>query len=715
MSDFIAELPLARRGNGGGGGLPYLLINPPLSDPSQPYHSIPYLVGAARAAGFTGERCVDANIDALNYLAHPEQVGALLSRAGETTKRVESLTDLTRQDELDYRAALAAETLTADSVRAAVEVFKSGELFYHHPTYRQAVLVMKTWQELLGLDGIPKSITNFAILPGGVVNLCAYQDLCDPAVIDRITRPFDPYLYGPFAEILRERPWRVAGFSVSFLGQLPAALRMARMTREANPEAVIVFGGTEVCDDVRLAQDPGSYWRLFKDADIIVPGEGESPFCDVLQAATDGRSFGGIRGILTRDENRPHTPINYENVGALPGPAYDVWEWGSYWTPEPVVLYSPTRGCYWNKCTFCDYGLNTDRPTAPSRERPVEKVIEDLESIARIGRTIYFSVDAMSPKYLRLLSAALRESGSSIRWGAELRLERTFPQRDMARHLREAGCVAISFGYESGSQRVLDLIDKGVRVDEVPSILTHLKENNIGAQMMGFTGFPTERPAEAEQTYDFLLDHSDLWTLAGITQFTLTPGSIIAKRPAAFNIEVLPIPASQDIKRYLPWRELPDGVPKWPGEAGNPNGDEWKLDLLRRFDGRPYVGGIDTAHTLLYFARFGPELVPEDSAGEPRIQLTRIVQREIPFRNIEDFADWAAVRDQYLMLQRNGGSTCAAMGTWLADAGKAERGRVQAVITPPGRAIALGVDESRIPPGRLQELLALAARMSGDA
>jgi hypothetical protein len=55
------------------------------------------------------------------------------------------------------------------------------------------------------------------------------------------------------------------------------------------------------------------------------------------------------------------------------------------------------------------------------------------------------------------------------------------------------------------------------------------------------------------------------------------------------------------------------------------------------------------------------------------------------------------------------------MGTWLAGAGKAERGRVQAVITPPGRAIALGADESRIPPGRLQELLALAARMSGDA
>ena len=279
---------------------------------------------------------------------------------------IESLPGLTRLDELNYQAALTAETLTSDSVRTAIEIFRDEESFYHYPTYRQAVLVMKAWQELLCLDGAPKSIADFSILGGGVVNLSSYQDLCDPAVIDRLTGPFDPYLGGPFADVLRERRWRVVGFSVNFTGQLPVALRMARQVREALPDAVIVFGGTEVCDDVRLTREPKDYWRLFRDADIIVPGEGESPFCDILRAVEDGREFAGIRGILTRGEYPAQPPINYENVGDLPTPAYDVWEWDSYWTPEPVVLYSPTRGCYWNKCTFCDYGLNLDRPTSPS-------------------------------------------------------------------------------------------------------------------------------------------------------------------------------------------------------------------------------------------------------------------------------------------------------------------------------------------------------------
>lgn len=95
--------------------------------------------------------------------------------------------------------------------------------------------------------------------------------------------------------------------------------------------------------------------------------------------------------------NRPDPVIAYSSVATPDSPAYDVWDWDRYWAPEPVILYSPTRGCYWNKCTFCDYGLNTDRPTSPSRERPVDAVLTDLREAGRYGRTLYFAVDAMSP------------------------------------------------------------------------------------------------------------------------------------------------------------------------------------------------------------------------------------------------------------------------------------------------------------------------------
>ena len=79
----------------------------------------------------------------------------------------------------------------------------------------------------------------------------------------------------------------------------------------------------------------------------------------------------------------------------------------------------------------------------------------------------------------------------------------------MADELREAGCVAVSFGYESGCQRILDLINKGVRLEQVPELLAELSRVGIAAQMMGFIGFPGETLAEASQTFEFLLQNRD--------------------------------------------------------------------------------------------------------------------------------------------------------------------------------------------------------------
>ena len=75
-----------------------------------------------------------------------------------------------------------------------------------------------------------------------------------------------------------------------------------------------------------------------------------------------------------------------------------------------------------------------------------------------------------------------------------------------------------------------------MRLTDVPDLLKELGRVGIGAQMMGFIGFPGEQPGEAYATYAFLRDHIDDWTLAGIGDFVMTPGAIVAKRPADFGI-----------------------------------------------------------------------------------------------------------------------------------------------------------------------------------
>lgn len=684
-----------------GSDIPYLLVNPPVTDPTTAYHSIPYLVGAAREAGHRSYRCVDANLDAFEYLAAPDRFGATIERARRLRTRLEQSPSLTRLDEIRYRLALAAEGLTAGSAQGAVTVFKDPELFYHQATYSQAVAVMSRWWDLLALDMPVGALDGFSMRGKSVVNLCSTSDLADPALLAAVSRPFEGYLADEFSACLREQPWGLVGLSVNYTSQLPVALRMARLIRSVVPEAVIVFGGTETGDVVKYTDDRDALWRVFRDADLIVPGEGETVLIDILDAIRDkagsggsGGSggcggFDGIEGVLTRSE--PSRQITYGSVATLPSPAYDVWDWSRYWSPEPVILYSPTRGCYWNKCTFCDYGLNTDKPTSPSRERPVAAVLEDLRQATRHGRFLYFAVDAMSPRYLRDLATALADSPLDIRWGAELRLERTLPERAVGDLLASSGCVAISFGYESGTQRVLDLIDKGVRIANVPAVLNELTRNGIAAQMMGFTGFPTESEAEALATYEFLQEHEELWTTAGIGVFSLTPGSIVAKEPARFGIELLPPSVSDDIRRYIPWREQGSGAEHWP-EAADPRIPKEFIAATRRvsFD-RPFVGGIDSAHSLLYYDRYGRDLWPAGRAAQaPRVQLVEEPAVSVPFASVDALTSVDdLMREVGRRSRANQDTTAPSFGKWLQEPGGAQPGVSGVLVLAHGRLVEL--------------------------
>ncbi|WP_329134484.1 radical SAM protein [Streptomyces sp. NBC_01476] len=714
MSVFVPLEPSrlnspAPRSGQGTGDVPYLLVNPPVTDPTTPYHSIPYLVGAARAAGHGTYACVDANLDAFAHLSRPDRFGAAIDRARRLRAAIEAgPVPPTRHDEIRYRMTLAAEGLTPTSARDAIAVFKDPDLFYHPPTYAQAVAVMARWWDLIALEMPPGALDGFSMRAKSTVNLCSTADMSDPDVVASVARPFEGYLAEEFGARLRERPWGLVGLSVNYTSQLPVALRMARLIREALPDTVIVFGGTEVGDVVKYTEDRDRVWQVFQDADLIVPGEGETALIGILDAIRDGTDFDRIGGVMTR--TRPDPLIAYGSVATLAGPAYDVWEWDRYWSPEPVILYSPTRGCYWNKCTFCDYGLNTDRPTSPSRERPVAAVLEDLREATRFGRTVYFAVDAMSPRYLRTLAAALAASPMEVRWSAELRLERTFPKRSVGELLAASGCVAVSFGYESGAQRILDLIDKGVQIANVPGVLTELARNGIAAQMMGFTGFPTESETEALATYEFLQDHEKLWTTAGIGVFNLTPGSIVAKDPDRFGIELLAPSASDDIKRYLPWRKAGTQEDCWP-EAADPRIPQEYIASTRRvsFD-RPFVGGIDSAHSLLYYARYGRELLPEAAPNEP--PRVRLVEEPVLNLRFDSFDGLTGVDDLMTEVGRRSrqrlATTASAYDAWLEGAGSAGPGSCAVLVLAHGDIVQLppGVDFSADSPlGRALRLM----------
>ncbi|MDM8528201.1 radical SAM protein [Anaerolineales bacterium HSG24] len=607
----------------------YLLVNPPLTDPTSAYHSISYLIGSAIEAGYTGYSCVDANIESLNYLANEENVTSLLLRSSRLLKEIEGKRELTRGDELNYRYALRGVGFIANSVEKAIAILRDPNDFYNYKFYKQAVLVIKRWLDLLSIDGFPGQFDNFTF-NSDVVSPLKVEDLTNLELINKITQPFNPYFSNKFQESLLTKSWDIVGISVNFTSQLPFALRMCKEIRNRHPNTFICLGGTEITDVVKYLKNKDMLWKIFASSNAIIAGEGESAFIEILNSVREQRQpFSGTPGILLKEELLTLN-VRYEDLSTLPAPRYDIWDYEQYWSPEPIILYSPTRGCYWNKCTFCDYGLSTTSPTSPSRQRPIEFVIEELKEIGYFAQTFYFSVDAISPSYLRKISTAIDQADLDLQWSAEIRIEPKLA-RGLAEELKRGGCVALSFGYEAGSQRILDLLGKGVNLDVVPTVLQKLKQVGIGVQMMGFIGFPTERLEEAKTTYEFLIENETLWILAKIDNFLLLPGAIVAKHFAEFGVKYITPYAGDNIVRFFYWDD------KAGNEKIEPSNNTLQ-DLrkqVQKFDfDRPFMGGIDTSHSILYFGKYGPLLIPHDYTATSITESTTYLT---PLNAVEEF------------------------------------------------------------------------------
>ncbi len=299
----------------------------------------------------------------------------------------------------------------------------------------------------------------------------------------------------------------------------------------------------------------------------------------------------------------------------------------------------------------------------------------------------------MSPSYLRRLSKVLAESDLEISWSAELRLEKSLSQTRLAADLRSSGCVSIAFGFESGCQRILDLLAKGVDLDLVPGLLAELARAGIGAQMMGFIGFPGETEDEALATYHFLERHREHWTLAAIGDFGLTPGAIAAQQPERFGIHETLRLDGEEITRVLGWRHSgSERVHVFPQPRSPAVAEAARNCRKIPAVPRPFAGSIDSPHTLLYFKRFGPAMLPTARAAKdlPRLLETAVI--DTPFPEFESFTTLRDLQEWTLERRRQGVSTLSTdVEAYLARAESTKRDEdgVRLEIYPSGATVVM--------------------------
>jgi hypothetical protein len=524
------------------------------------------------------------------------------------------------------------------------------EPFLDFRTYVENLNTLSRYMSTLGVLSYPAENNGFSQMTRGRYSAASMKDLLSPDIGRQVCGPFSAYFEASVANDVRFMQTGIFGISIVYDHQLYHAFHLARMLKQRWPGKPIVFGGTAISQLYKYLKDKTRIKEVFSLCDAIVLGEGETAICEIMTAEGD-LSRGGFTNTITyrKDIEQLTIPaVRYENLAALAPPAYD-HDWDLYLSPERGINYSPTRGCYWNRCTFCDYGLNTDKPTSPWRERKIDQVIEDL-SLARQKsgvRYVYFAVDVMAPGYLERLSDAICDAGLDIRWSAELRMERIFSE-ERARKMKEAGCVCVSFGMESGNQRILDLIDKGTKIQYMAGTMENFAKAGIASQLMAFTDFPTETPEERQATHKFIHDTEPYWSAGGLGTFLLTGTSIIAKQPEKFGITLIETQEA-DIARAVAYRVVNEtGQRLALTEDADASFDETN-GVFPPILGRPWAGGTDSLHTMIYYDRYGREFFkvnpprPELQVKELSDESTQRCAIEVDGQVIESRYDLAAI------------------------------------------------------------------------
>lgn len=198
----------------------------------------------------------------------------------------------------------------------------------------------------------------------------------------------------------------------------------------------------------------------------------------------------------------------------------------NYFTKFPIAPIKTSNTCYYKLCAFC---------THPIDSYYLEYPLEHLEeSIKNSNISHFFIIDDMIHKK-RLLEIAKFMKKHNKRWMCQLK-----PTKDLdlqtLKTLKDSGLDIITWGVESGNDRILRLMRKGTNTDEIKKVLKDSKQVKIKNVLFIMFGFPTETKDEFLQTIDFLKNNKKNIYLISTSIFGLQKESHIYKNPKLYNI-----------------------------------------------------------------------------------------------------------------------------------------------------------------------------------
>ncbi len=580
-----------------------MLIFPPDWFPSEPYLSLPSLTAVLRQAGHQVVQ-KDINLEMWDWYFSEDFLKKVLRKVPQQLDRLRKLAKKRELEDWEQDLQLQLCEVSRQRIDELIKKAEQakaiirGEIFYEIDQLEWAIQVFREVTSVISLVYAPARIC----MPPMETNL-SYKVFVSSEVIEAVNDTQVNVYRDVFDQLVKpaieaEQP-DVIGISIVLQQQMFSSMTFCALIKQHFPHIHVTIGGNTVTRlrDV-LPESP-----LFQYFDSAVVYEGETAFVQLVSAVGAKQSLAEVPNTIYKDATGVHvsTTSFAEDMHSLPPPDFDGLPLEKYFVPTKILPYLATRGCYWGRCEFCDHG---EGYTAGYRSKKIQDVLAEITFLRdKYGaRHFHFTDESYPPALFRKLARGLIDSNMGIVWTTHMRFEKSLLEDQVWQDAKESGCKYLHFGYESGNERVLKLMDKATTTAIMTEHLKRTAEAGIWNHCMGFFGFPGETREEAWSSVQFLEQNKDYVHSLGFGTFDLGRHNPVAKHPEKFGVTAYKNPEWDlaldyyfTVKQGLSIEEAERVFEEFERNH-NPG---WDLRLFIR------------EYIFLYIARFGLQKLPD--------------------------------------------------------------------------------------------------------